>query len=352
MTLWDGTALSLKVATEIANNCPNFDDLTFYTCLQTNVDGKLASFFSGLNKNSLRSFAALRANEIGSETLLSLNHHAKSLRYLKLDGLKSDAIKNLSFLQGCDALESLEIQDADGVVDLDATNRDIYLEVISWLCRCNTLRDLLLRNLVNGPAILTQVCLANNIRLRKLQVVGYPLLGNQDFHKALSHQTGLESLELRADAEGVFGDDLVAVVDSISLLTKLRYLDLLSTSDYFHTLHVMKLANHLVNLEEFQFGGYDATDDLWRALANLHHLRALNIHALSTFSYDGILAYISSLQDTNQGLTLSIMNQHTAYGLKEQQEDFLRQSIVAKADGKLDFTLYREPDSESDLLSD
>jgi hypothetical protein len=353
MTLWNGAALNENVASQIAKNCPDFDDLTFYTCLEPDVDQQLASFFSGLNRGTLRSFAALGANAVGPETLLSLNHHAQSLKRLELGGLKSEAIKNLSFLQGCTALETLGIQDADGVIDLEATQNDVFLEIIAWLSKCNVLRELLFRNLISSPAILTQVCLQNNIRLRKLQVVGYPLLGNQDFHKALSHQTSLESLELRGDAEGVFGDDLDALVSSISQLTKLKYLDLLSTSDYFRTSHIMTLTSHLRDLEELQFSGYEATDDLWRALANLHHLRALNIHALSSFSYDGILTYISTLNpDTNQGLTLSIMNQNSESGLDERQETIIRKTIATKVDGKFDFTFFREPDSTDESFSD
>ena len=99
MTLWDGAALNENVAASIANNCPQFDDLTFYNSLKPDIDQDLASFFSGLKKDSLRSFTALSANAIGPETLLSLNHHKSSLQRLKLDGLGLAAIKKLSFFK-------------------------------------------------------------------------------------------------------------------------------------------------------------------------------------------------------------------------------------------------------------
>ncbi|KAF8851146.1 hypothetical protein BDZ45DRAFT_632124 [Acephala macrosclerotiorum] len=352
MTLWDGAALNASVANAIASNCYSFDDLTFFTCLRADADNDLAAFFGGLRTHTLRSFAALSAGSVGPQTLLSLNRHARSLKKLKLDGLKSDAIKNLSYLQGCDKLESLEIADAEGLINLEATENDAYLEIVAWLSKCDSLRELLISNLVSGPAILTQVCLSNNIKLQKLQVVGYPMIGNRDFHKALSHQTSLESLELRADPEGGFRDDIEDLITSISQLSKLKYLNLLSTSDYFRTAECLLLVSSLTSLEELWFSGYDVTDELWHAVAELHHLRALNIHAVTSFSYDSILAYISTLQDTNQGMLLSVMNQSPEHPLTEVQEATIRQSIATQVDGRFEFTLFREIDSDAESFSD
>jgi len=351
MTLWDGAALSESVATSIGHNCPQFDDLTFYGS-NPDIDQDLASFFSGLKKDSLRSFTALSANAVGPETLLSLNHHKSSLQRLKLDGLRSAAIKNLSLLQGCVGLVSLEIQDSDGSVNLEATENDIFLEVIAWLGRCEKLRELLLRNLASGPAILTQVCLRNNVRLHTLQVTNYPLLGNQDFHRALSHQTSLESLSLKADPEGASRDDIDVLIASISQLHKLRYLNLVNTSDYFHTSEILKLSSALTRLEDLSFGGYDVTDDLWRGLANLHQLRILNISAMTSFSFDGILSYISALKDSNKGLALWVMSQKAENPLSDYEQSIIKQSITEKVDGKFDFTLFREADSDSESFSD
>lgn len=351
MTLWDGSVLNSSVAEAIAINCHNFDDLTFYACV-ADVDNDLAGFFRGLRAQTLRSFAAISAGSVGPQSLLSLNHHARSLKKLKLDGLKLDAIKNLSYLQGCDRLESLEISDADGLVNLETTENDVYLEVIAWLSKCNNLRELLLRNLVSGPAILTQVCLSNNIRLSKLEVVGYPMIGNGQFHKALSHQTTLESLELRADPEGSFRDDIEDLIVSISGLRRLKYLNLLSTSDYFRTQEILALVSSLNNLEELWFSGYDVTDDIWHGMAALQHLRALNIHAVTSFSFDGILAYISTLQDTNRGMLLSILAQSPESGLTDLEEATVRQRIAAQVNGRFEYTLFREIDSDPESFSD
>lgn len=273
ITLWDGSVLNDATASAIAENCYDFDDLTFFTCSKNDADEDLSLFFSGLRSNTLRSFAALGANAIGSQTLLSLNSHSKSLRKLKLNGLKADAMKKLPLLQGCKNLETFELKDADGLIITDPAEEGIDLETTAWLCGCDGLRELILRNLFSGPTILTQVCLQNNIRLRTLVLDAYPLVGNQDFHKALSHQTTLESLELRADPDSAFRDDINILVSSISKLHNLKYLNLLSTSDYFRNSEILTLASHLTNLEELWFGGYDVNDDLWHGLACLRHLR-------------------------------------------------------------------------------
>ncbi|KAJ5046715.1 uncharacterized protein L3040_003947 [Drepanopeziza brunnea f. sp. 'multigermtubi'] len=352
MTLWDGAVLDQSVAEAISANCFDFDDLTFFTCLKGDVDHNIASFFSGLRSNTLKSFTALIAHALGPETLLSLNNHSQSLKRLKLDGLRSATVKNLSLLQGCVALEAIELTDADGTVDLEVPENDIFLEVIAWLSNCNGLQELLLSRFVSGPKILTQVCLKNNIRLKKLKVVDYPLAGNQDFHRALSHQTSLESLELRADPETAFRDDIDVLVSSVSALKSLKYLDLLSTSDYFSTTEILTLAEHLPLLEEIFFSGYDVTDALWPGVSRLPNLRSLNIHAVTSFSFNAILDYVLTLQDTNRGLLLSIMNQKPENAMSERHERAIRQAIKNEVDGKFEFTLFREPDSESDMLSD
>ncbi len=139
---------------------------------------------------------------------------------------------------------------------------------------------------------------------------------------------------------------------SIARLTNLKYLDIVSTSEFFRTFEILTLVTHLTNLEDFSFGG-DVTDNVWYGLANLRNLRALMVHAFSSFSFDGILAYISSLHDTNQGLQLSILNQKTEDALTDQEQQIIKEAIVAKVNGKFDFMLYKDPGGwESDELSD
>lgn len=352
MTLWDGSGLNASVGEAIATYCPNFDDLTFYSCVGTDSDKSLAAFLDALRPNSLQSFTVIGSNEIGEATLGSLNSQAKSLKTLKLSNLRNQAITHLSLLEGCDALETLSLWDNDGILDLEATQNDIFLAVIGWLERCERLQNLTLTNFRNGPAIVTKVCLRDNIHLKSLEVVRYPLVNNQDFHRAISHQTSLESLELRADAEDSFGDDVKTLVTAICKLTKLKYLDILQTSEFFGTGDIRLLASNLLQLEEFSFAGYGVDDQIWDSLSLLVQLRALGIHAITSFTSDGLLGYISGLQETNRGLILSVMNQTLEYDLSPDEIRMIQETIAQKVNGKFEFVLLREAESSFGSDSD
>ena len=233
----------------------------------------MASFFSRLKSNSLRSFTAISAQCIGPESLLALNNHSSSLEILKLNGLKSNGIKSLSLLQGCQALEVLEIHDAEGVINLEATENDVFLQVVAWLGRCSRLNELSFTKLLDAPAILTVICFREHIRLKKLEVLGYSLATNSVLHQAISQQASLECLILRAEPDGSSRDDIDTLVSSITKLSNLKELDLLYTSDYFKSAEIRQLASYLTNLEKFTFGAYEVTDEIWPAFAGLHRLR-------------------------------------------------------------------------------
>ena len=198
ITLFDGGVLNENVGKAINQGCPDFNDLTFYQCQGDDVDSDMAGFLNALRPNSLQSFSAIGAQKVGPETLLALNNHSSSLKTLKLDDLTLDGVRNLSFLRGCEALEVLFLKDNHGVIDLEATENDVFLAIVAWLCGCKGLRELTLVKFVSAPAILTLVCLHNDIKLRELDVRDYVLVGSQDFHRAVAHQTALESLVLRA----------------------------------------------------------------------------------------------------------------------------------------------------------
>ncbi|TAQ85636.1 hypothetical protein B7494_g6046 [Chlorociboria aeruginascens] len=352
LTVWDGTVLNESVALEIAEHCPNFDDLTFMTCVQDETDQSLASFFSKLRPNSLKSFTVIASNTLGHESLFALNNHSKSLKSLKLGSLRSQGIRNLASLKGCEALETLEIEDAEGLINLEATENDVFLEVVGWLGQCEQLKSLQLVKIVSAPEILTHLLTRNNIRLKRLGLVGYDLINKQHLHKAISHQTSLESLELKADADGVVRDDIDTLVSSISQLKKLKYLDILDTSEYFHGSEIKDLASKLPDLEYFSFAGYDVSDDIWPSISCLHHLRELAIHAISSFTLNGLRNYISSLHHTNHGLLLSVLSQARENDLSEDEKSIIRQTIEAKVDGKFEFVLFRDVESDFETFSD
>jgi hypothetical protein len=353
MTLFDGAVLNVNVGKAINQHCPDFNDLTFFHCHGEQVDSDMAAFLGALRINSLQSFTAIGAQGIGTQILIALNTHSQSLKTLKLNGLVTDAIRNLSFLRGCEALEVIELHDADGWIDLEITENDVFLEIVAWLCRCERLKELTLDKFASAPAILTPLCLNENTKLQKLDVRQYTLVGNQDFHKAIAHQTTLESLSLRAEAEGGTYDDIEILLSSLSQLTRLKSLDIYETSDFFSSPRIAQLASNLPELRDFTFSGYDATDDIWPSIASLRHLRTLNSIALSSYTFDGLLNYIDALRPTNRGLILSVMSQNLASDLSEEEKAAIQQSIAAKVGGRFEFVLFRESNEvDFDSLSD
>jgi hypothetical protein len=246
LTLWKGFILNETVAEVIKTHCLDFDALTIYECRgdDVDIDAQLASFFAQLRSNTLRYLQVISRNDIGVQTFISLNNHYRSLKYVSLRSLPAPTIKSLPFLKGCTAIQRLDLEDADGRTDLEATDGDVLLEIISWLTSCKQLKSIKMERFVNGPRIMTSVCLEDAIHLESLQLETYPLPGNQDFHRALAQQTSLESVHLRADAEDSYRD-IDALVQSLSRLKKLKYLNILDISDYFRTSDIQLLAMHL-----------------------------------------------------------------------------------------------------------
>lgn len=355
MTIWDGKSLNDNVARAISNQCPNFDEIHIFAC-SDDTDHNPASFIEGLRQNSLLSLEVLSNCRIGRKFLSALNQHSGSLKNLRLQSLNTEAIKNLNILQSCIALETLDLEDSQHTVDLEATENDVFLEIIEWLGRCEQLREVVLNGIVCAPAILRQVCLRNNIRLRQLVVKSPALVNDTEFHRAISHQTDLEFLELR----GVGSDELFRarndidnIVASICQLTKLKGLTIQESFEYFSTNEIKRLAKSLPLLEIFHFSGYGIGDEILPYLSDLHNLRDVSIAAVSSFTLNGLLAYVSTLRDTNQGLVLSVMCQNSDHDLAPLEQQLIREGMIAKVDGKFDYALLREvAESEFDSASD
>lgn len=99
-------------------------------------------------------------------------------------------------------------------------------------------------------------------------------------------------------------------------------------------------------------GGYEVNDQLWPPLSKLVKLKSLNVHALSTFTANGIMNYISTLDNSRQGFLLSVMNQGLEHNLSEGDLALIRQSLKTQVDGQLDFVLFRDYDSTDESFSD
>lgn len=245
ITLWDGAILNKAAADAIRTNCPDFQMLNMWSCLGGRADAELAEFFVGLRTNSLRALQVNSRNDIAAESYLALNNHGQSLSELTLGDISPPGIKALSLLSGCVSLEILTLRDATGTISLEATENDTFLEVVAWMKNCTELKHIRLERFVDGPSLLTSLCLEHRIRLKSLSLNHYRLASNQDLHRALAHQPGLESLELRADVEESFAEDIDALVSSICTLKELNDLNLLEVSDNFKTSEVQRLAASL-----------------------------------------------------------------------------------------------------------
>ncbi|KAI9740717.1 MAG: hypothetical protein M1818_004682 [Claussenomyces sp. TS43310] len=352
MTLWDGSFLNKSAADAIRLNCPDFQALNVWSCLGAHADADLAEFFSSLRPNSLRAFQVNSRNDIAAESFLALNSHRESLSDLRLGDIPSSGMKALSLLAGCTALETLNLRDSTGTIRLEATENDVFLEVLAWVRSCSNLKHIRVEKFTDGPSLLTSLCMENEIHLRSLSLNHYSLANNQELHRALTHQPSLESLELRADAEESFRDDIDTLISSICTLKELNDLNLLDTSDYFKNAEVHRLAMSLQKLKFFTIGGYEMNDDVWPALSSLSYLVSMSFHAVTSFTFEGILKYISSLKDTNGGLTLSIMCATMESDLSQGERAIIREAIAAKVDGKFEFVLFREAESDFSLDSD
>ena len=301
----------------------------------------MAQFFSGLRPNSLESFEVFSRSNISVQAFLALNNHGRSLVELKLPGLNAEAVESISMLKGCTALRVLHLEDTLGHVNLEDTQNDVFLEVNEWLRQCKDLKDIQFRRFQSGPALLSSLILENSIRLTKLTLDGYTMRSSRDFHQALIHQPELEELFLKGDGEDVLRDDIEALVDSLCKLSKLKHLELKDVSDYFRDENIVKLAQHLPQLENLYTSGFGITDAIWDALATLQSLRSLVFNAMTRFTLNGILDFISKLGPGNRGLLLSVMNADPDYNLGENEQSLVRDTIAAKVDGRFDFTPFR-----------
>jgi hypothetical protein len=243
MTLWDGTVLNGHAGEVIKKHCRSFKSLNIYTCQGDRVDFHLASFLNALPRNTLKSLRVFSYNDIGEKTLQALNHHHESLVDLALGNMKAPAIRALSELKNLTAVRNLDLGDAEGLINLESTANDNFLDLLAWVTGCIQLKTVRLQKFVDGPAIMRAICLKDEIRLNSVTLTGYSLANNQEFHRSLANQTELESLELRAVAEEEnTGDDMDALVSALCLLKELRYLNILDTSDNFQSLQVQLLA--------------------------------------------------------------------------------------------------------------
>jgi hypothetical protein len=352
MVLWNGNALSDGVEDSIRDNCPTFASLTLVEWLESDADETFARFISGLRPNSLEYFELISFSNLGSLSFSAFSNHQSSLRELKLGSLHEDAILALGQLKGCTALRVLVLEDVRGTLQLEATQNHVFLEIVAWLSSCTELKDLTLKKFWDCPSILAQVLCAPDVLLTKLSVEGYKVTDSATFHTSLPEQPQLQSVWLKGDGEDPPDSDIEIMVDSLCRLKNLHELVLKDCSDAFEEMHIARLALELPLLEDFWTSGQTVSSDILGYLGNLNYLKNLTLYALTEFTSQDIIDFISQLDEQKQrGFSLSLMASDTEYDLTEEEQNFIRELLKTKLDGRFDFVLWRDPDpseSESD----
>lgn len=346
LDLWDGSALTDEtVCGLLHSHCPLLDSLRIYTASSDKADQQIAAFISGRKPNTMIHFENISNCHIGLETAVALNSHGKSLAVLKLY-LTGDKVEALGCLGQCTSVTTLAVDYSGPPDNLKATQNDLYLEITEWLRNCTSLRDISISNMVSAPDLMLPVLLTDVIQLHKLQInsnegLMYLVKDHQDFHQSLGQKRSLQELSLRADPEGLSGDPLESVTNSICSLSDLRHLHLTRISDYFSDQHIKAFAQHLQNLEHIYIGGFGISDGVWDDVARLRNLKSLTFSGLTVFTTDGIIRFIEQLGDGNQGLVLGIDNADADSPLTSEEQELIQEALAAKVDGSFAYQLLR-----------
>ena len=307
--------------------------------MASDCDQKLAALLSGLPEQTLKSFTTFSRVDLGAESALALNCHSHSLANLELQ-LTNEAIPHMGFMKGCNAVESLKLTDIYKTIDLEKTQHDVFLEVVSWLTESRNLTSLVLNGFISGAAIVTPVLLEENIRLESLEIDNYAQKDQKTFHQALVHQPTIQRLILESEPIE-FRDDLDTLVHALCQLKQLRTLKLIGISAMFSDNHIGSLSEQLELLEDLYVGGLQLTDACLEHVIHLRNLRSIAFSGITTFTMEGLLHFISKLGPGNYGLVLAIDHADPDQGLSEQEQQFVRSQLYEQVDGRLEYTFLR-----------
>ena len=355
LVLWTGDALRSGAEAAIRRHCPSFKSLTIWEWLEPNSDKMLAKFFHGVTSNTLEHFEMISKSNLGVLSFNALGHHAQSLLVLKLSSLTRDSVLALGALKECTQIRTLLLHDSQGTTPLEATQNDVFLEVIAWLSDCRELRDLTMIRFWDGPSILAQVLSSPTVHLTKLSLEGYILRDptSAAFHASLSSQPDLQVLWLKGNGEDANPEDISIMVDSLCQLRNLRDLSLKDISIEFGDAQIVNLAIHLPLLEDFWTTGDEITETVLHFLAGLEHLKNLTFSAITQFNAASILDFIERLEGgSHKGITLSILAADTCFDLPEEEQSLIRDELRTRYDGRFDFALWRDAEADSESDSD
>jgi hypothetical protein len=333
------------VHASIYEHCPHFNSLMIYTWISENNDHRFAKFLGALRPNSLRQLHTISDIRAGAETFLALNQHGESLEDLRLC-ISNDSAPFLGLLGGCTSLKYLRIEDYVGQVDLEATQNDVFLDVIAWLRKCTNLQHLVFPRLQSGAAIATPVLLEHDIRLTHLEMDNYVLKDHKAFHQALVHQqSSLKYLSLIGETDGMFRDDLETLVDSLKQLHELRELKLL-LPEILKDDYLIAIISSLKRLEDLYVSGLELNDVVLDSVASLPNLRSVTLSGISKFTLNSLLDFVSGLGPGNSGIRVTIDMADPDTLLPEESVNVVRDCLVEKTGGILEYMALRGTEND------
>ncbi|PTU19329.1 hypothetical protein P175DRAFT_0298284 [Aspergillus ochraceoroseus IBT 24754] len=342
LTVWSGSTLSQHAGQKIHDHCPEFKQLRIYSwqsIAPQNADTDAEELFKELHPNSLEYFEVLSFSHLGSRSIKALGTQRESLVELKLTYLDIEAIAELPSLSELPKLEVLALTDSMPTTWNDQFYTTIG-QVADWIRSCKKLKRLDLRKFVDDAELLTQVLANNEIHLTSLSFAGYMLANSRGFFDAVCTHQSLEVLYLQGEGSET-PEDNEKLVQALIGLQDLRELELKDVSDWFTMDHVMTLTPFLPRLERLWISGEAFDDSVWSAFLCLQNLQSLAIYALSNFTAEGVLDFITQLGPGNRGLSLSILNAASDIYFPEEAQNLIREILATKLDGSFDFGLVQ-----------
>ncbi|KAJ4382364.1 hypothetical protein N0V86_002699 [Didymella sp. IMI 355093] len=348
LELFDGRPLENPlVHASLHEHCPNFNGLMIYTWSQEDLlsdhrDHKFAQFLSSMRADSLKSLQTMHDIGADAEAFLALSHHGGSLEDLGMY-TSNESLSHLNMLQGCTALKQLRIEDTHGVVDLQATQNDVFLETIAWLSKCKSLKSIRFSNCASGAALMTPVLLEHDVKLEHLEIDSYVLKDHKTFHQALVHQQAhLVELSLNGEPDGMFRDDLDILVDSLKQMKAMRRLSL-TLPEVLRDEHIIAIFQDLKQLETIYVTGLELNDGVLPTIGGLPNLRDVTLSGISKFTFDGLFDFISTLGPGNQGIRVIIDQADPETALTDENQTVLSEYLTEHAGGTFDYTLFKDP---------
>ncbi|KAL4743817.1 hypothetical protein BDV11DRAFT_177464 [Aspergillus similis] len=354
LTVWSGSTLSQQAGEKIREHCPDFRQLRIYIW-QDKPPGKAEieaeELFNALRANSLEYFEVLSFSHLGPRSMRALGTQRDSLTELKLTSLNIDTIRELASLGPLPNLEVMSLTDSAPA----AWDEPFYAtlgEVADWIGTCAKLERLEVRRFMHDSRLLSKALMNDNIHLISLSFAGFKLHDGFRFLYDLKNHRSLQYLYLRGEGSPDPAQNNL-LVESVGALHELRELELKDVSDFFTMEQAGELTMSLPSLERLWISGEAFNDSIWPAFLCLSQLKSLAIYALSNFTADGVIHFISQLGPGNHGLSLSILNATSAVDFPDEMQGMIREILAGSLEGSFDFGLAQEefsdPDSEIEL---